>query len=199
MNQMSFEQLDQVRQDTNTLVPGYFINELNPKSSLENGIGNCFSKAMIAAGIIVVKHGIEPSTFYSHRIHGSERPNTQKPIDRITKKNMAHISLLVPSLGAGGRKNVLGVSFGMNVVTEDYRQIDEGQITTYDDYAMVDYDAEIGVDSISPKKEAAEHEMSVLNWREGSDRYLDELDRERIDLDNLVSLVEDRLKLIQSI
>lgn len=189
MNRMSFEQLDQVRQDTNALVPGYFINELNPHSSLENGVGNCFAKAMVAAGIIVTRHNIEPSTFYSKRLHGTDRPSPNKPVDRITKKNMAHIALLVPAAGASETPGVLGVSFGRGIVKEDYRQKDTGQIMTYDDYARVGGD---GI--IVPTEDATDTGMTVRSWREGADEYLDVLDRGRVDLDSLVDQVRERLE-----
>lgn len=68
MNTLSFEQLSVATDRVNRLVPGYFIQELDPVRAIKSGQGNCFTAAMIAGAVISHMFDLEASVAWSLKI-----------------------------------------------------------------------------------------------------------------------------------
>lgn len=181
---ITFEQLDAVRQEVADHMPVYNVKRVDPFEALENKMGNCFAKAAIVSGLLVVRHNTEPAVAYSERLHGADWPG----IMLATKsKKMEHITVLAsepPSLE--GR--VLSLCFGVEgksgkrVVQEDL-----GDILDYNEADVLAAKDDIG--GLYATNVAQELGLYIGDWREGVNRYLHAIDRKAIDTDALVERV----------
>lgn len=197
MGFLTYQELERVRCDVNELAPAYYIQQLNPLETLESGVGNCFSKAMLACGIIALRHSFDPAVAFSDRLHGSDRPSN-KPLHFGTKRNMAHIVCLVGDKGTETGFDVWGLDYGIdvkvpkdenNVISGSFVKEEEGEITSYnevEDYAVADPSTgEIMVTDI-----AEGYGLVVYPWKEGGNRYLRKLREKHIKYQKLLEGIE---------
>lgn len=63
---------------------------------------------------IAARYSVEPSVAYSERLHGTEQPS-RKPLDSRSKKNMAHLAMVLPGQTLEGLPRITGVDFGIRV------------------------------------------------------------------------------------
>lgn len=181
---LTFEQLDAARQDIADYMPAYNIKRVDPFEALENRVGNCFAKAAIASGLLVIKHNIEPVVAYSARLHGTDRTGSML----ATKaKNMAHITVLAPELSSPEGR-VLSLCFGVEGKTgKKVVQEDLGDILDYNEadvLAVMDDEGGLAATNL-----AQELGLYIGNWREGVNRYLEAIDRQPIDTETLTDKV----------
>lgn len=189
---ISFEQLDRVRQDVDRLMPGYYIQELDPIRALENGQGNCFTNAMIAGAHIANTFEVEASLAWSGRLHATERSESfgvarkSKTAGKSTDRNIAHAELLLPR--GGDEFDVLGLGYGHEVVDNGtFVQEDKGgKIMNYNfpnlkpentDVSQSDRaeDAEVKIaegGEIVPTLYGRSLGMRSLDWQMGGTEYL---------------------------
>ncbi len=156
-------ELDQVRDTTNLLVPGYDVNQNDPQLALDFEVGNCFTKAMVGAGILAVRFGVDASTVYSTRLLGSLRSNGKIIKERVFI-NKAHIFVLVPERDASP-EDILGLDFNHD------SKYSQGEIIPYnsDDSLLAVVDSKSG--SITPTAYAQELGLKICDWREGASDY----------------------------
>jgi hypothetical protein len=193
--QITFEQLNAVRQEVADYMPKYNIKRVDPFDALEDRVGNCFAKAAIGSGLLVVRHGVEPAVAYSSRLHGTPR---SEGMLATQGKNMAHIATLVPVI-SDREGYIPGLCFGVEGKTgKKVVEEDLGDIIDYNESVILAEPGEDGVIAATP--DAQEQGLYVGDWREGVNRYLEALDRKPIDTDELVERVAetflsaDRLK-----
>jgi hypothetical protein len=197
MGFLSFEQLERVRCDVNNLAPGYYIQQLDPLETLESGVGNCFSKAMLACGIIALRHSFDPAVAFSDRLHGTDKPSN-KPLHFGTKRNMAHIVCLVADSETRTGSDVWGLDYGIDVkvpkddavdINRSYQKSEEGILSSYnevEDYAVANPDT--GVMMVTDMAE--ELGLVVYPWKQGGDRYLKKLKMKQIKYQKLLESLE---------
>lgn len=183
---ITFGDLDAVRQEIADYMPAYNIKRVDPLDALENRVGNCFAKASIACGLLVVRHGIEPTIAYSDRLHGTDRPST---ILATNAKNMAHITVLAPEVASSGRR-VLSLCFGVEgksgkkVIREDL-----GDIMDYNEAEIL---AEVQPQGgVSATGLASELGLYFGAWRTGINRYLHAIERQPVDAERLIEKVTE--------
>ncbi len=203
MNRLTPGDMQRIKGDLKRMVPGYYLPQTDVFEALETEVGNCFAKAMIASGIVVLRHNIVPSVAYSERIHGTlldgrasmiERPiNRRKPRDPRSKKMMAHIAMVAPGFtGTGEIDSVTGIHFGTRVFQgEKFSKEDEIKIIDdYNrdtgDYLTVDPSGEI-----APTDLARAEGMTAGNWKEEGQKYLSKIDRPALDFEALLQRLAD--------
>lgn len=200
---ISFEQLDQVRKDVATLVPGYYIKEMDPFQALDNGQGNCFTNAIIAGAAIVLEHGFEPSVVWNTRLHGAPSEDgmfgvRKKEVERQT----GHIELVVPR--GIDEFDVLSLGYGLTITDGDaFKKEDKvgGDILNYNFSSTMKPD-DLDISHRDPDDEpwlkveeggeivttayGEELHLKALDWQEGADEYLDTLRLPPLDYDKLI-------------
>ncbi len=194
MNYVSGPELEAAGKQVEELVPRYYIQQLDPSEALSTGVGNCFAKAMIACGVLVVNHQIEPSVAYSLRLHGTEKP-AAKPLDFKTKKNMAHIAVVVANSRGANPFDVLALDYGVEVTGVDadnmgYSSKDRAKVEAYNKHEtfieITDGHGNLGATVVSQ-----ELGLGVLDWRDGAELYLARLEREMFSIDDLLAQIAD--------
>lgn len=188
---LSPEQLDGIRINTNKLVPAYYLTQFDALEALDNGVGNCFSKAMVACGIIVLRHNIEPSIVFKKSIHGSEDSTIDKPTDSKTGKKIAHVVVAVPGSNPDTDTSIPSLNFGVAVSRGvKFAQTDVGEILQdYNEpgeFVRVD---ETG--TVIATEKALELGMFGDKWRDIAPDYLSTLDRPDLDIDLLISKLKE--------
>lgn len=166
---LHLEQLEQVRDEANVIVTKYNVLKDDPIEALETGVGNCFAKAVLAAGIISVRYGTGdtiPAGVFSRRLHAAEKPSDfGGPI----KANRAHYALLIPDseqLAQNNEWGIFGLDFGI-----DGRE-DSGDITNYNEVGDAVYYAEsAGIIKATPLFRDESY-MFVSGWRDSANTYL---------------------------
>jgi hypothetical protein len=210
---MSFEQLDQVRHDVVRLVPGYFIQELDPVHALEQGQGNCFTTVMIAAAAIANTYGLDASVAWGPKAHAIPQESDsgfalkkKRDLGKSTDLKIGHIELLVPRTG-GDDYDILALSSGLNVKKgKVYQQEDTtGRIINYNFMSVPPQDADISrrpghiepvvrvgyAGQILTTEAGKDPDAPVVvhDWQRGGTEYLAELNLPEIDYDNLEAKV----------
>ncbi|MBI3338182.1 hypothetical protein HY003_02695 [Candidatus Saccharibacteria bacterium] len=188
---LSIEQLDGIRQDTNKLVPAYYLTQFDALEALDNGVGNCFSKAMVACGIIVLKYAVEPSIVYKKSIHGSKDTAIDKPTDSKTGKKIAHVVVAVPGSNPTTDKSIPGLNFGVAVSQGvKFTQTDAGEILQdYNEPGEFVRVNETG--TVIATEIATERGMFGDRWRDIAPDYLQALDRPDLDIDLLIGKLKE--------
>lgn len=195
MNRVSGAELQAVSRDLERLVPGYNIQKLDPVEALDERVGNCFAKAMLVCGILVVRHGVEPSVAYSSRLHGTERVSS-KPVDSKSKRNMAHIGVVAANKRAENEYDVLSIAYGISIGAHDpdnsrFKRDDRAAIQPYNYYGLlvevVDED-----DTLVATEDGVNLGLTVVDWRQGAADYLGAIGREMFSIEELLDQVEDK-------
>lgn len=183
-------------------MPRYNIKKMDTLAALAEEdparrVGNCFVKAVIGCGLIVVRHAIEPSVAFSERLHATPKPSM---LSASRAKNFAHIATVIAEAdgaGADPSGEVLSLCFGIAGKSgEKVSDDDRGDILDYNEV-----DPLIEVNPIDGALSATEHtidtpegpvnsELYVGTWREGINRYLDALDYETLDPDAVLERIE---------
>jgi len=182
--------------------PGYVLTELNPIYAIDVHYGNCFAKAMLASGIIVMRHGVEPSVFYKASAHGQTRERKgnvliEKPVDPATGKTMAHITVLAPGVNEAGEDKIVGIHFGAKtkraISPADRTQALVDEVLIWEDFNRLSEDAIVKPSGeIAATPESRRHGMVAGNWRHLGQAYLTALDRQPFDFDLLLERIADR-------
>lgn len=188
MNGLAPNQLNGIRLETNRIVRSYNLGKFDALKALDESEGNCFSKAMIACGLIVLKHSVQPSLVYKKSVHGSPDQSLEKAKDPVTKRNIAHVVIAVPSPNPEVDHRVPSLHFGAEVygTANSTLNIDRGEVwSTYnnpENYVEVARDGSIVTTPLADEKG-----MFAGNWQDVSPDYLAALDREPLDIDILLN------------
>lgn len=175
MRGLTFGQLDNIRLACTEIIPNYSVKDVDPIKAVDTRTGNCFGKAMVACGLIEIRHELIPSVGYSTRLQGTDKPNNKILTPRVNK-NMAHIFVLVPESG-GGEKDILGLDFNRT------RGENQGMIEPYNTGGLELAVVDSTFNRIVPTPTAIELGLAVTDWRTGAQDYLHRLGREPLDID----------------
>lgn len=164
-----YEDLERVRGEADIIVPQYNVLKDDPLEAIETGVGNCFAKAIVAAGILSVRHYAElgdnlPAGVFSRRLHATEKPSS---FGMPPKPNRAHYTLLVPDAAkvADDEWAIFSLDFGI-----DGRE-DEGDIGYYNEVGdAVEYVPH--TDSIKATRMHREDDMMYVDdWKTNANTY----------------------------
>ncbi len=217
MRALGFEQLDQVRRDIVTLMPGYYRRELDPFAALENQQGNCFTSVVIAAVAISLAYDVESSVVWSERLHARKLDTRGMPIvgsdEKGVLRDIQHMNLVVPR--GVDEYDILALSFGEDVqdgqqtASAFQKAIESGRIFNYNflnqdpkDENVADIRAKALDDpilvvgdeyEIRATEYGRECGMVAMDWQKGADEYLAALDQPPIDYERLASAFMPRL------
>ncbi len=169
MSGLSLEQLERVRDEANGIVTKYNVLKDDPLHALETGEGNCFAKAILAAGIISVRHSLGddvPAGVFSARLHATEKPSS---FGMPPKANRGHYTLLVPDserLARDDEWGIFSLDFGI-----DGRE-DSGDIMDYNEVGDCVYYAGLSNKIKATPLFAEQNHMFVTGWKESANTYL---------------------------
>lgn len=191
MNRLSRADVEHIQLDCNRIATGYYLPQCDPLEALATGVGNCFTKAMLASGIVVLRHGFEPSAAYSERLHGTDKPST-KPMDFRSKKNMAHVAMVASGEDASQDHPVIALHFGKDIIkgSDQFKYADSGEIMDYNKAEDLLYDDGAGL--ILPTDLGKTYGLASGNWREMGQTYLDGIDRPPLNFDLMLEGLASR-------
>lgn len=192
MTKVALHELDAVRETVADAVPAYFIKQLDPIAALADERsgqrrGNCFAKAVLASGLIVMRHGLEPSVVFSERLHATPKPGM---LSDTHSKNYGHISVLVATTTEAGDQ-ISSLCFGIDGKSgAKFMEADRGDILDYneeDNYATVD----LATGLIQPTDLALEMGLHISPWSKGTAEYLGRLGLPPVNQDALFEALRE--------
>ena len=202
MKRLTVGNLQLVKSDMERIAPSYVLTELNPFNVIDVYYGNCFSKLMVACGIIALRHNVEPSVVYNADVHGKDRNSgpavlLKKPADPETGKTMAHITAVMPGLNQKGEDKIIGIHFGaetkaaLRPTDRTHAYIDK--VMFWDDFNRSSNDVYERTDGeIAVTDEGRDQGLIAGNWQRLGNAYLAALDKPTVDFSHLLEYMVEK-------